>query len=127
MLLISFLSYSNLNFDMTQYAESQENNLPKVPSIRITSPERDQLIPASTSSKNQSSDIGTSTNGTLVVSGTASDDSKSPCEVSVLLNDVKPYQPATPNGTTGKNDYSNWEFHLTPDYSPIKQETNRHT
>jgi hypothetical protein len=127
MLLISFLSYSNLNFDVTHYAESQENNLPKVPSIRITSPERDQLIPASTSSKNQSSDIGTSTNATLVISGTASDDSKSPCDVSVLVNDVRPYQPATPKGTSGKNDYSNWEFHLTPDYAPIKQGPNKIT
>jgi hypothetical protein len=126
MLLISFLSYSNLNFDVTHYAESQENNLPKVPSIRITSPERDQLIPASTSS-NQSSDIGTSTNGTLVISGTASDDSKSPCDVSVLVNDVRPYQPVTPTGTSGKNDYSNWEFQLTPDYAPIKQGPNKIT
>jgi hypothetical protein len=126
MLLISFLSYSNLNFDVTHYSESQQNNLPKVPSIRITSPERDQLIQASTSS-NQSSDIGTSTNATLLISGTASDDSKSPCDVSVLVNDVRPYQPATPKGTSGKNDYSNWEFHLTPDYAPIKQGPNKIT
>jgi hypothetical protein len=126
MLLISFLSYSNLNFDVTHYAESQQNNLPKVPSIRITSPETDQLIPATTSS-NQSSDIGTRTNATLVISGTASDDSKSPCDVSVLVNDVRPYQPATPEGTSGKNDYSNWEFYLTPEYAPIKQGPNKIT
>jgi hypothetical protein len=125
-LLISFLSYSNLHFDVTHYAESQENNLPKVPSIRITSPERDQLIPTTTGS-NQGSDIGTSTNGTLVISGTASDDSKSPCDVSVLVNDVRPYQPATPKGTSGENDYSNWEFHLTPDYAPITQGPNKIT
>jgi hypothetical protein len=127
MLLISLLSYSNLNFDVTHYTESQQNNLPKVPSIRITSPERDQLIPATTNSQNQSGDIGTSTDNTLAISGTASDDSESPCDVSVLVNDVRPYQPATPKGTSGKNDYSNWEFHLTSDYAPIKQGPNKIT
>jgi hypothetical protein len=127
MLLISFLSYSNLIFDVTHYAESQQNNLPKVPSIRITSPERDQLIPVSTNPKNQSTDIGTSTNDTLIISGTASDDSESPCNVSVIVNEVRPYQPATPKGTSGNGDYSNWEFHLTPDYSPIKQGPNKIT
>ena len=127
MLLISFLSYTILNFDATHYAESQQNNLPEVPSIRITSPERDQLIPATTNPQNQSNDSGTSTNDTLIISGTTSDDSESPCDVSVLVNDVRPYQPATPKGTSGKTDYSNWEFHLTPDYAPIKQGPNKIT
>jgi hypothetical protein len=126
-LLISFLSYSDLNFDVTHYAESQQDDLPEVPSVRITSPERDQLVPASTISKNQSSDIGTSTNDTLIISGTASDNPESPCDVSVLVNDVRPYRPATPKGTSGKGDYSNWEFHLTPDYAPIKQGPNKIT
>jgi hypothetical protein len=67
-------------------------------------------------------------NNTLLISGTATDDSNSPCEVSVLLNDVRPYQPAIPQGTSGdNNDYSRWQFLLSPDYAPIKQGENKIT
>ena len=66
-------------------------------------------------------------NSTLVVTGSATDDANSPCEVSVLLNDVRPYQPATPQGTSGKDDYSNWQFLITPEYSMIKQGANKIT
>ena len=66
-------------------------------------------------------------NSTLVVTGSATDDANSPCEVSVLLNDVRPYQPATPQGTSGKDDYSNWQFLITPEYSTIKQGANKIT
>ena len=127
-MLLSSLSYSSLNVDLTYSADGQQDNLPKVPSIRINSPERDQLIPASTSPTiNATRDINTNTNNTLVISGTATDDSDSPCDVSVLVNDVRPYQPAMPRGTSGNDDYSKWEFHLTPDYAPIKQGSNKIT
>ena len=127
-ILISSLSYPSLNVDLTYSADGQQDNLPKVPSIEITSPERDQLVPASTSPTiNATRDISTNNNNTLVISGTATDDSDSPCDVSVLVNDVRPYQPAMPRGTSGKDDYSNWEFHLTPDYAPIKQGSNKVT
>ena len=127
-LLLSSISYSSLNVDLTYSADGQQDNLPKVPSIRINSPERDQLVPASTSPAiNATRDINTNTNNTLVISGTASDDSDSPCDVSVLVNDVRPYQPAMPMGTSGNDDYSKWEFHLTPDYAPINQGSNKIT
>ncbi|MGA7692839.1 MAG: hypothetical protein WCA61_11070, partial [Nitrososphaeraceae archaeon] len=96
-LLLSSISYSSLNADLTYSVDGQQDSLPKVPSIRITSPERDQLVPASTSpANNVTRDINTNTNNTLVISGTASDDSDSPCDVSVLVNDVRPYQAAMP-------------------------------
>ncbi|MGB7558587.1 MAG: hypothetical protein WBM37_08735, partial [Nitrososphaeraceae archaeon] len=128
-LLLSSISYSSLNADLTYSVDGQQDNLPKAPSIRINSPERDQLVPASTSPAiNATRDISTTnTNNTLVISGTASDDSDSPCDVSVLVNDVRPYQPAMPRGTSGKDDYSKWEFQLTPDYAPIKQGSNKIT
>ncbi|MGA6922889.1 MAG: hypothetical protein WBY22_08195, partial [Nitrososphaeraceae archaeon] len=127
-LLLSSISYSSLNVDLTYSADGQQDNLPKAPSIRINSPERDQLVPASTSPAiNATRDINTNSNNTLVISGTASDDSDSPCDVSVLVNDVRPYQPAMPRGTSGNDDYSKWEFHLTPDYAPINQGPNKIT
>ncbi len=128
-LLLSSISYSSLNVDLTYSADGQQDNLPKVPSIRITSPERDQLVPASTSPAiNATRDTSTTNaNNTLMISGTASDDSNSPCDVSVLVNDVRPYQHAMPRGTSGNDDYSKWEFHLTPDYAPIKQGPNKIT
>ena len=47
------------------------------------------------------------------------------CQVSVIVNDVKPYQPATSNGNIGaKNDYSKWFFILGSNYTSINEGTN---
>jgi hypothetical protein len=54
----------------------------------------------------------------------ASDD----CQVSVIVNDVKPYQPGRANGATGENnDYSKWSFILSPNYTSIKEGVNEIT
>ena len=46
-------------------------------------------------------------------------------QVSVIVNDVKPYQPATSNGNIGaKNDYSIWFFILGSNYTSINEGTN---
>ena len=66
-------------------------------------------------------------NSTLIVTGTATDDANAPCDVSILINDVRPYQPTTPKGASGKDDYSNWQFLITPEYAPIKQGSNKIT
>ena len=42
------------------------------------------------------------------------------CKVSVIVNNVKPYQSATAAGTGGAADYSKWNFVLTPKYTTIK-------
>jgi hypothetical protein len=126
LLLILYLFCSNFNVGPPISTAGQQDNLPKVPSVKITSPKIGQLVFASiTNASNPTA--GTSNNSTLLVSGTATDNADSPCEVSVLLNDVRPYQPATPRGTSGKDDYSNWQFFLTPDYAPIKQGANKIT
>jgi hypothetical protein len=50
------------------------------------------------------------------------------CQVSVIVNDVKPYQPATANGYIGaKNDYSKWFFVLGSNYTSINERTNEIT
>ena len=83
--------------------------------VNITSPQRGQQIPISTSNLNIS---GKSTDNP-----TADD-----CQVSVIVNDVNPYQPATANGNIrAKNDYSKWFFILGSNYTSIKEGTNEIT
>src|ERR671914_386023 len=119
----SSLLYSSI--DINSNLASGQSSLPMVPSIKIVSPESGQQVPISIS--NLTSGTNANVSNSLSISGTASDDPKSPCEVSVLLNDVRPYQRATPQGNSGKSDYSNWQFLLKPDYAPIKQGENKIT
>ena len=113
------------SIDINSNLASGQGSLPMVPSVKIVSPESGQQVPISIS--NVTSGTNANVSNSLSISGTASDDANSPCEVSVLLNDVRPYQPATPQGNSGKSDYSNWQFLLTPDYAPIKQGENKIT
>ena len=63
----------------------------------------------------------------LVVSGTSVDNSTSDCNVSVIVNGVKPYRLASANGDAGQKDYSKWDFTLSPAYTSIKQGQNKIT
>jgi hypothetical protein len=49
------------------------------------------------------------------------------CQVAVILNGIKPYQKAVPTGHGGANDYSTWNYRLTPTYTVIKQGQNKIT
>ena len=73
--------------------------------------------------KEQSTDIGSN----LVITGTSGLNSDLTCYVSVIINDVKPYQEVTPTGSKTKNDYSTWKYALDPDYTTIKEGTNKIT
>ena len=83
-----------------------------VPKIKITSPTRGQQVPEGKD---------------LTVSGTSIDNATSNCQVSVIVNNVKPYQNATATGTGGAADYSKWNFALTSKYTTIKPGENRIT
>jgi hypothetical protein len=82
--------------------------------VNITSPERGKTIT-----------VGSS----LTVSGKSKDNPYDDnCQVSVIVNDVRPYQPATANGSTGQaSDYSRWFFMLGPNYTSIKEGINEIT
>jgi hypothetical protein len=80
--------------------------------IRITSPVRDQHVPAG---------------AILTISGISKDNATSDCHVNVNVNHVRPYQNTSATGHGGANDYSNWTFSLTPKYTVIKQGTNEIT
>ena len=65
--------------------------------------------------------------GTLTVSGTSKDNPTLDCGVSIIVNGVKPYQPASAAGPGGASDYSKWTFILTSKYTPIKEGVNKIT
>jgi hypothetical protein len=83
-----------------------------VPKIKITSPTRGQQL---------------SVGKDLTISGTSIANATSNCQVSVIVNNVKPYQNATATGTDGAADYSKWNFVLTSKYTTIKPGQNRIT
>ena len=102
--------------------DSNATNRPPSPSIRsvqtklhivkITSPAKGQQIPVRSN---------------LTVSGKSNASSiYANCEVSVIVNGIKPYQKAVPTGHGGK-DYSTWNYRLTPAYAAIKLGQNRIT
>jgi hypothetical protein len=82
--------------------------------VNITSPERGKTIPV---------------NSSLTVSGKSTDNPFDEiCHVSVIVNSVRPYQPATANGSIGQaSDYSKWFFILSPNYTSIKEGINEIT
>ena len=84
----------------------------KIHAVKITSPTKGQQVP-----------IGNS----LLVSGASSANANSNCQVSVIANGIKPYQPALASGPGGTHDYSKWSFTLSPKYTAIKEGENKIT
>ena len=87
----------------------------KSPTVKITSPTRGQQVPVAKD---------------LTISGTSIDNANSnDCKVSVRVNKISPYQPATATGTGGaaSKDYSKWKFVLTSKYTTINPGQNRIT
>jgi hypothetical protein len=105
---------SNYSADTAIFAQFQNSSLP-LPGVNITSPHSGQQIPVNISD--------------LTISGKSTDKPDTDdCQVSVIVNDVKPYQPATANDTLGEdNDYSRWSFILNSSYTSIKEGVNKIT
>ena len=82
---------------------------PLLHAVRITSPTKGQQVP-----------IGKD----LMIAGISLSNATSHCQVSVIVNSVKPYQNATASGPGGASDYSKWNFLLTSKYTEIKQGPN---
>jgi Ca2+-binding RTX toxin-like protein len=80
--------------------------------VNITSPERGKTIPISSN---------------LTISGKSTDSpAADDCNIAVIVNAIRPYQPATANGSTG-DDYSEWFFVLNPNYTSLKEGVNELT
>ena len=82
--------------------------------VNITSPERGETIPISSN---------------LTISGKSTDSpAAGDCNIAVIVNAIRPYQPATANGSTGgSDDYSEWFFVLNPNYTSLKEGVNEVT
>ncbi|HET7149746.1 MAG TPA: hypothetical protein VFI73_14765 [Candidatus Nitrosopolaris sp.] len=88
---------------------------PKAHNVKITSPTNGEKVP-----------VGK----TLVISGTSAGNSNSTsinCQVSVIVNGMKPYRLTTASGANGSGDYSKWSFILAPNYTVIKAGQNKIT
>ena len=86
---------------------------PKLHLVKITLPIKGEHVPVA---------------GYLSISGTSADNATtSNCDVSVIVNGIKPYQHTTPTGTRGLSDYTKWNFTLNPQYTSIKEGQNKIT
>ena len=93
--------------------KQQQKQIQPVPHfVKIVSPTKGQQIP-----------VGND----LIISGTSADNSTSDCEVSVIVNGVKPYRTAFGDGDARYKDYSRCNYTLTPGYASIKQGQNKIT
>ena len=89
-----------------------QQSSPKLHLVKITSPAKGQQVP-----------VGKD----LLVSGTSATNKTADCKVSVKVNFINPYHDASPIGVGGNNDYSKWNFTLSPAYTTIKPGQNKIT
>jgi hypothetical protein len=111
LMTVIFLMTSN-NIIYGQVTENSTSQSATDEWIKIVTPETDQQIPAGKE---------------FTVSGESSDDTSKDCDVSVIVNYVKPYHSASATGAGGTHDYSQWDFTLSSNYTEIKEGTNRIT
>jgi hypothetical protein len=97
------------NTQQTPSSSSSSSSITKLQTVKITSPTKGQQVP-----------IGENL-AVFGITGTAvGSTALSQCQVFVIANSVKPYQPATGTGPGGAADYSKWNFVLTSKYTTIK-------
>jgi len=111
-ILITFgtgILFLSLNVLYSQALEINLSRSDNVHNINITSPSRDQTVPAGTP---------------LLILGSSSDNSTSDCHVGIIVNGKEPYQSASATGPGGANDYSTWRFTVEPPYAVINQGIN---
>src|ERR1044071_8776755 len=68
-----------------------------------------------------------STGDELKILGQSSDNKLKNCSVSVIVNNLKPYQNAVAKGPGGSNDFSQWEFVLSNNYTHVINGENKIT
>ena len=118
-------AYTNISFVYAQTKPPINNDTVSTskttPSLSATAANKLHAVKIISPTKNQQVPIGKD----LTISGTSIDNLTSSCQVSVIVNSIKPYQPATATGTGGgASDYSKWNFILTSKYTTIKQGPN---
>jgi hypothetical protein len=118
--LISFslVVIGNTEISSGQTMSSGQQQVQQAPpmGVKILSPSKDD----NTTIVNNTNDFE--------IYGTSTDNTKTDCKVSIILNNIKPYQEAIPTGPGGEGDYSAWSFSLNPNYNAtIKEGSNKLT
>ncbi len=131
--LLILLLLSNINYNANIQVLAQQNtsasttntsvpiasdtvsNITKLTGgVKIISPDKGDLVPLNS-------------NKSLVIQGVSKDNATSDCDVSVIINNVKPYQNVKPAGIQGDNDYSNWQYTVSNNYTNINEGNNKIT
>jgi hypothetical protein len=94
----------------------------ELPSVKIISPTIGQNV--SIGSNLTISGISTGTNTSAIGNN---NNSNNRCHISIIVNNIRPYQDATADGPNGANDYSRWHLTVSPNYSAIKEGENKIT
>jgi hypothetical protein len=89
------------NSTVSQLSSTVTQPTPTTLGVKITTPTNEQQI-----FFNNNSD--------LQLKGTSTDNADKDCQVSVIANDIMPYQNVTATGREGNNDYSIWTYSLSP-------------
>ena len=131
--LLILLLLSNINYNANIQVLAQQNtsasttntsvpivsdtvsNITKLTGgVKIISPDKGDLVPLNS-------------NNSLVIQGVSKDNVTSDCDVSIIINNVKPYQNVKPTGIQGDNDYSNWQYTVASNYTNINEGNNKIT
>jgi hypothetical protein len=97
----------------SDFSEGQQLKIAKSLGLKIIYPTHNQTVPVGSGFNILGRSIATDVEN---------------CYVSLIINNIKPYQNATASGPNGINDYSKWNFALLPDkYNPIKEGQNKIT
>jgi len=102
-------------------SSSQSPAIPNLQAVRITSPAKGQQISISKDLVVYGITSTASSNTTTNSTGKATTPH---CQVSIIVNGVKPYQPAKATGKEGSADYSKWIFVLSSKNAILKQGPN---
>ena len=107
-------SASTTNSSVPTVSDTVSNTTKLSGGVKIISPDKGDLVPLNS-------------NNSLVIKGVSKDNVTSDCDVSIIVNNVKPYQNVKPTGIQGDNDYSNWQYTLASNYTNINEGSNKIT
>ena len=107
-------SASTTNSSVPIVSDTVSNTTKLSGGVKIISPDKGDLVPLNS-------------NNSLVIKGVSKDNVTSDCDVSIIINNVKPYQNVKPTGVQGDNDYSNWQYTVASNYTNINEGNNKIT
>jgi hypothetical protein len=107
------------------YAQNTTGTQPPITTAQPSLPPTTLEVKITTPTSNQQLFLQNNNNRSQQLTGTSTDTVDTDCQVSVISNDIRPYQNTTATGPGGKNDYSTWSHSLVS--SPLKEGSNKVT